>query len=229
MKDMEEDYSNNIKKDLKIPYCNFNNISKSTQYEILMGLSLMYKRYPFFNHVLCSIEQEDDFIYHYNMFVFTMNSEHYYDDSKIKNDNRISGFYSITEDHELTGYYKLPEKIDCYSADYFSIVLFDGINECNVRRVIYHEFGHLLDNFLHVSCDSEFIDILKKYNLTLENSSELFAEIFSDYILGTQNVLICEVGNLVEKKYNQFIKNNIKENYSFNLKYSICLKDRSVN
>jgi hypothetical protein len=226
---MEEDYSNNIKKDLKIPYCNFNNISKSTQYEILMGLSLMYKRYPFFNHVLCSIEQEDDFIYHYNMFVFTMNSEHYYDDSKIKNDNRISGFYSITEDHELTGYYKLPEKIDCYSADYFSIVLFDGINECNVRRVIYHEFGHLLDNFLHVSCDSEFIDILKKYNLTLENSSELFAEIFSDYILGTQNVLICEVGNLVEKKYNQFIKNNIKENYSFNLKYSICLKDRSVN
>lgn len=229
MKDMEEDYSNNIKKDLKIPYCNFNNISKSTQYEILMGLSLMYKRYPFFNHVLCSIEQEDDFIYHYNMFVFTMNSEHYYDDSKIKNDNRISGFYSITEDHELTGYYKLPEKIDCYSADYFSIVLFDGINECNVRRVIYHEFGHLLDNFLHVSCDSEFIDILKKYNLTLENSSELFAEIFSDYILGTQNVLICEVGNLVEKKYNQFVKNNIKENYSFNLKYSICLKDRSVN
>lgn len=229
MKDMEEDYSNNIKKDLKIPYCNFNNISKSTQYEILMGLSLMYKRYPFFNHVLCSIEQEDDFIYHYNMFVFTMNSEHYYDDSKIKNDNRISGFYSITEDHELTGYYKLPEKIDCYSADYFSIVLFDGINECNVRRVIYHEFGHLLDNFLHVSCDSEFIDILKKYNLTLENSSELFAEIFSDYILGTQNVLICEVGNLVKKKYNQFIKNNIKENYSFNLKYSICLKDRSVN
>lgn len=229
MKDMEEDYSNNIKKDLKIPYCNFNNISKSTQYEILMGLSLMYKRYPFFNHVLCSIEQEDDFIYHYNMFVFTMNSEHYYDDSKIKNDNRISGFYSITEDHELTGYYKLPEKIDCYSADYFSIVLFDGINECNVRRVIYHEFGHLLDNFLHVSCDSEFIDILKKYNLTLENSSELFAKIFSDYILGTQNVLICEVGNLVEKKYNQFIKNNIKENYSFNLKYSICLKDRSVN
>lgn len=226
---MEEDYSNNIKKDLKNPYCNFNNISKSTQYEILMGLSLMYKRYPFFNHVLCSIEQEDDFIYHYNMFVFTMNSEHYYDDSKIKNDNRISGFYSITEDHELTGYYKLPEKIDCYSADYFSIVLFDGINECNVRRVIYHEFGHLLDNFLHVSCDSEFIDILKKYNLTLENSSELFAEIFSDYILGTQNVLICEVGNLVEKKYNQFIKNNIKENYSFNLKYSICLKDRSVN
>lgn len=226
---MEEDYSNNIKKDLKIPYCNFNNISKSTQYEILMGLSLMYKRYPFFNHVLCSIEQEDDFIYHYNMFVFTMNSEHYYDDSKIKDDNRISGFYSITEDHELTGYYKLPEKIDCYSADYFSIVLFDGINECNVRRVIYHEFGHLLDNFLHVSCDSEFIDILKKYNLTLENSSELFAEIFSDYILGTQNVLICEVGNLVEKKYNQFIKNNIKENYSFNLKYSICLKDRSVN
>ena len=206
---MEEDYSNNIKKDLKIPYCNFNNISKSTQYEILMGLSLMYKRYPFFNHVLCSIEQEDDFIYHYNMFVFTMNSEHYYDDSKIKDDNRISGFYSITEDHELTGYYKLPEKIDCYSADYFSIVLFDGINECNVRRVIYHEFGHLLDNFLHVSCDSEFIDILKKYNLTLENSSELFAEIFSDYILGTQNVLICEVGNLVEKKYNQFIKNNI--------------------
>lgn len=229
MKDMEEDYSNNIKKDLKIPYCNFNNISKSTQYEILMGLSLMYKRYPFFNHVLCSIEQEDDFIYHYNMFVFTMNSEHYYDDSKIKNDNRISGFYSITEDHELTGYYKLPEKIDCYSADYFSIVLFDGINECNVRRVIYHEFGHLLDNFLHVSCDSEFIDILKKYNLTLENSSELFAEIFSDYILGIQNVLICEVGNLVEKKYNQFVKNNIKENYSFNLKYSICLKDRSVN
>lgn len=229
MKDMEEDYSNNIKKDLKIPYCNFNNISKSTQYEILMGLSLMYKRYPFFNHVLCSIEQEDDFIYHYNMFVFTMNSEHYYDDSKIKNDNRISGFYSITEDHELTGYYKLPEKIDCYSADYFSIVLFDGINECNVRRVIYHEFGHLLDNFLHVSCDSEFIDILKKYNLTLENSSELFAEIFSDYILGTKNVLICEVGNLVEKKYNQFVKNNIKENYSFNLKYSICLKDRSVN
>lgn len=229
MKDMEEDYSNNIKKDLKIPYCNFNNISKSTQYEILMGLSLMYKRYPFFNHVLCSIEQEDDFIYHYNMFVFTMNSEHYYDDSKIKDDNRISGFYSITEDHELTGYYKLPEKIDCYSADYFSIVLFDGINECNVRRVIYHEFGHLLDNFLHVSCDSEFIDILKKYNLTLENSSELFAEIFSDYILGTQNVLICEVGNLVEKKYNQFVKNNIKENYSFNLKYSICLKDRSVN
>lgn len=229
MKDMEEDYSNNIKKDLKIPYCNFNNISKSTQYEILMGLSLMYKRYPFFNHVLCSIEQEDDFIYHYNMFVFTMNSEHYYDDSKIKNDNRISGFYSITEDHELTGYYKLPEKIDCYSADYFSIVLFDGINECNVRRVIYHEFGHLLDNFLHVSCDSEFIDILKKYNLTLENSSELFAEIFSDYILGTQNVLICEVGNLVEKKYNQFVKNNIKENYSFNLKYSICLKDKSVN
>lgn len=226
---MEEDYSNNIKKDLKIPYCNFNNISKSTQYEILMGLSLMYKRYPFFNHVLCSIEQEDDFIYHYNMFVFTMNSEHYYDDSKIKNDNRISGFYSITEDHELTGYYKLPEKIDCYSADYFSIVLFDGINECNVRRVIYHEFGHLLDNFLHVSCDSEFIDILKKYNLTLENSSELFAEIFSDYILGTQNVLICEVGNLVEKKYNQFVKNNIKENYSFNLKYSICLKDKSVN
>lgn len=229
MKDMEEDYSNNIKKDLKIPYCNFNNISKSTQYEILMGLSLMYKRYPFFNHVLCSIEQEDDFIYHYNMFVFTMNSEHYYDDSKIKNDNRISGFYSITEDHELTGYYKLPEKIDCYSADYFSIVLFDGINECNVRRVIYHEFGHLLDNFLHVSCDSEFIYILKKYNLTLENSSELFAEIFSDYILGTQNVFICEVGNLVEKKYNQFVKNNIKENYSFNLKYSICLKDRSVN
>ena len=161
---MEEDYSNNIKKDLKIPYCNFNNISKSTQYEILMGLSLMYKRYPFFNHVLCSIEQEDDFIYHYNMFVFTMNSEHYYDDSKIKNDNRISGFYSITEDHELTGYYKLPEKIDCCFADYFSIVLFDGINECNVRRVIYHEFGHLLDNFLHVSCDSEFIEILKKYN-----------------------------------------------------------------
>lgn len=229
MKDMEEDYSNNIKKDLKIPYCNFNNISKSTQYEILMGLSLMYKRYPFFNHVLCSIEQEDDFIYHYNMFVFTMNSEHYYDDSKIKDDNRISGFYSITEDHELTGYYKLPEKIDCYSADYFSIVLFDGINECNVRRVIYHEFGHLLDNFLHVSCDSEFIDILRKYNLTLENSSELFAEIFSDYILGTQNVLICEVGNLVEKKYNQFVKDNIKENYSFNLKYSICLKNRSVN
>lgn len=229
MKDMEEDYSNNIKKDLKIPYCNFNNISKSTQYEILMGLSLMYKRYPFFNHVLCSIEQEDDFIYHYNMFVFTMNSEQSYDDSKIKDDNRISGFYSITEDHELTGYYKPPEKIDCYSADYFSIVLFDGINECNVRRVIYHEFGHLLDNFLHVSCDSEFIDILKKHNLTLENSSELFAEIFSDYILGTQNVLICEVGNLVEKKYNQFVKNNIKENYSFNLKYSICLKDRSVN
>lgn len=229
MKDMEEDYSNNIKKDLKIPYCNFNNISKSTQYEILMGLSLMYKRYPFFNHVLCSIEQEDDFIYHYNMFVFTMNSEQSYDDSKIKDDNRISGFYSITEDHELTGYYKLPEKIDCYSADYFSIVLFDGINECNVRRVIYHEFGHLLDNFLHVSSDSEFIDILKKHNLTLENSSELFAEIFSDYILGTQNVLICEVGNLVEKKYNQFVKNNIKENYSFNLKYSICLKDRSVN
>ena len=229
MKDMEEDYSNNIKKDLKIPYCNFNNISKSTQYEILMGLSLMYKRYPFFNHVLCSIEQEDDFIYHYNMFVFTMNSEQSYDDSKIKNDNRISGFYSITEDHELTGYYKLPEKIDCYSADYFSIVLFDGINECNVRRVIYHEFGHLLDNFLHVSCDSEFIEILKKYNLTLENSSELFAEIFSDYILATQNVLICKVGNLVEKKYNQFVKNNIKENYSFNLKYSICLKDRSVN
>ena len=226
---MEEDYSNNIKKDLKIPYCNFNNISKSTQYEILMGLSLMYKRYPFFNHVLCSIEQEDDFIYHYNMFVFTMNSEQSYDDSKIKDDNRISGFYWITEDHELTGYYKLPEKIDCYSADYFSIVLFDGINECNVRRVIYHEFGHLLDNFLHVSCDSEFIDILRKYNLTLENSSELFAEIFSDYILGTQNVLICEVGNLVEKKYNQFVKNNIKENYSFNLKYSICLKDRSVN
>lgn len=226
---MEEDYSNNIKKDLKIPYCNFNNISKSTQYEILMGLSLMYKRYPFFNHVLCSIEQEDDFIYHYNMFVFTMNSEHYYDDSKIKNDNRISGFYSITEDHELTGYYKLPEKIDCYLADYFSIVLFDGINECNVRRVIYHEFGHLLDNFLHVSCDSEFIEILKKYDLTLENSSELFAEIFSDYILDTQNALICEVGNLVEKKYNQFVKNNIKENYSFNLKYSICLKNRSVN
>ena len=68
-----------------------------------------------------------------------------------------------------------------------------------------------------------------KYNLTLENSSELFAEIFSDYILDTQNALICEVGNLVEKKYNQFVKNNIKENYSFNLKYSICLKNRSVN
>ena len=82
---------------------------------------------------------------------------------RFPDDNRISGFYSITEDHELTGYYKLPEKIDCCFADYFSIVLFDGINECNVRRVIYHEFGHLLDNFLHVSCDSEFIEILKKY------------------------------------------------------------------
>ena len=88
---------------------------------------------------------------------------------------------------------------------------------------------NLIDKFLHIWCDCEFINILKKYKLTFENNSELFAEIFSDYILGTQNVLICEVGNLVEKKYNQFVKNNIKENYSFNLKYSICLKDRSVN
>lgn len=230
---MKEDYSKLIKENLKIPFCNFDGVSLKVQKEILMGLSIMYKRYPFFNHVLCALEQEDDFIYHYNMFIYTMDCNYTYDDSKLVNDSRVSGFYSITDDNELTGYYEVPLKIDNKFADYFSIVLFDGINNYDGRKVIFHEFGHLLDNFLHISNDPEFLKLVKNKNIyelvspyACVNKEELVAELFSEYIIGNKtNDFINFIGKLIDKKYEEFVNYNLNNDiYKFNLKYSICLK-----
>lgn len=230
---MEEDYSKFVKENLKIPYCNFDEISLKTQYEITMGLSFMYERYPFFNHVLCALEQENDFIYHYNMFIYTMECDSFYDDSKLNNDNRVSGFYSITDNHELTSYYELPNKIDKTFADYFSIVLFEGINNYDGRKVIFHEFGHLLDNFLHISNDAEFLELVKNKNIcelvspyACVNKEELVAEVFSEYIIGDRdNDFINIIGRFIDKKYEEFVNYNLNNDiYKFNLKYSICLK-----
>lgn len=230
---MEEDYSKFVKENLKIPYCNFDEISLKTQYEITMGLSFMYERYPFFNHVLCALEQENDFIYHYNMFIYTMECDSFYDDSKLNNDNRVSGFYSITDNHELTSYYELPNKIDKTFADYFSIVLFEGINNYDGRKVIFHEFGHLLDNFLHISNDAEFLELVKNKNIcelvspyACVSKEELVAEVFSEYIIGDRdNDFINIIGKFIDKKYEEFVNYNLNNDiYKFNLKYSICLK-----
>lgn len=230
---MKEDYSKLIKENLKIPFCNFDGVSLKVQKEILMGLSIMYKRYPFFNHVLCALEQEDDFIYHYNMFIYTMDCNYTYDDSKLVNDSRVSGFYSITDDNELTGYYEVPLKIDNKFADYFSIVLFDGINNYDGRKVIFHEFGHLLDNFLHISNDPEFLKLVENKNIyelvspyACVNKEELVAELFSEYIIGNKtNDFINSIGKLIDKKYEEFVNYNLNNDiYKFNLKYSICLK-----
>lgn len=235
---MEEDYSRLIKEHLKIPYCNFDGVSLKTQKEILMGLSFMYKRYPFFNHVLCALEQEDDFIYHYNMFIYTMECDSFYDESRLNNDNRVSGFYSITDDHELMGYYEPPQKKDKRFADYFSIVLFDGINNYDGRKIIFHEFGHLLDNFLHISNDIEFLSMIKDKNIlelvgpyACVNNEELLAEIFSKYVmLENNNDFVNMIGNFIDKKYEEFVLNNLNNDiYKFNLKYSICLKKQRVN
>lgn len=236
MKDMEENYIKKfVRNNLKIPYCNLDGISKKVQYEIIMGLSFMYERYPFFNHVLCALEQENDFIYHYNMFIYTMACDSIYDDSTIYNDKRISGFYSITDDHELTGYYELPKVIDNTFADYFSIVFFDGINKYNGMKIIFHEFGHLLDNFLHISNDKEFLELISNKNIKLDNKEELVAEVFSKYILSLlghekdNNDFVMTMGKFIDEKYNLFVENNIdNNNYQFNLKYSICLK-KDVN
>mgnify|MGYP004467342031 CR=1 FL=1 len=241
---MEENYFNEfVKNVLKIPYCNFDGVSKKVQYEMIMGLSFIFERYPFFNHVLCALEQEKDFIYHYNMFIYTMACDSFYDDSKISNDKRVSGFYSITDDHELTGYYELPQVIDESFADYFSIVLFDGINDCDGRKIIFHEFGHLLDNFLHISNDSEFLRLVENKNVyelvspyACINNQELVAEVFSKYILSLlgyekdNNDFVMIIGKFIDEKYNSFVENNIdNNNYQFNLKYSICLKKKDVN
>ncbi len=234
MMDMEEDYINKfVRNNLKIPYCNLDGLSEKVQYEIITGLSFMYERYPFFNHVLCALEQENDFIYHYNMFVYTMVCDSIYDDSKICNDKRVSGFYSITDDHELTGYYELPKIIDDTFADYFSIVFFEGINKCNGMKIIFHEFGHLLDDFLHISNDKDFLGLINDKDLKSNDKEELVAELFSKYILsliGYKNdidELAYKVGNFIDKKYNLFVKDNIDNYYQFNLKYSICLRKKT--
>lgn len=230
-------YSDIVKNILNIPYCNFDNIDIKTQYEIVTGISYMYDKYPFFNHVLCALEQPNDFIYHYNMYIYTMNGKKEYDDSSLDSGSKICSFYSISLMNEYSDLYNLPDKIDNSFADYFSIVFFDNINEYNFnRKIIFHEFGHLLDNFLHISSDKDFLELIKDYDIkndifvySCDDICELVAEAFALYnmsILNKQDSsnIINLIGKFIDKKYNEFVNNNWYKDYNFNLRYSISLK-----
>lgn len=63
-----EDY---VKDVLKIPHCNFEGVHPKIAYEIIVGLSLMYEMYPFFNKVISSIGSVEDYNNMFNLLNFS--------------------------------------------------------------------------------------------------------------------------------------------------------------
>jgi len=198
-----EDY---VKFALKIPYCNFSEIHPKIAYEIIVGLSLMYEKYPFFDRIICSITQNEDLESHINTLE--------YSDKKFK----ASEYINIKRDGTYTfcEYYNnnliTPTKFDKNNISYFSFLITDKTKNVNPteikdlytsiygRAAIYHEFGHLLDTFLKISTNDKFLNLIKNHDIEKEisnyacvNNRELVAEAFKLYILATKNLTNLEV------------------------------------
>lgn len=247
MKELE----NYVKTILKIPYCNFDGINPKIAYEIIVGLSLMYEMYPFFNRVICSIENIDEYINHVNLLSFSdrnnmesmMPTPYHSFDSD--DPNTIYGFAFYSDTNDLNEY-KLPIVINRNFADYCSLIIFKNVKQVDVSKIkdlsktnygrfgIYHEFGHLLNFFLHISSSDKLKEIIKGHNIVEEisdyattNNSELVAEAFASYIFSKRKLtklekilgktqfcktdykvtpLVEKIGNLIDDEYEKFTR-----------------------
>ena len=228
-----------IKNILKIPYCNFEGIHPKIAYEFIVGLSLMYEMYPFFNKVICSIEQEKDLEAHVNILKNLENSDDYFEITT--NKKYIYGFYSRILFSKNILFMNMTNYIP-----YFSCIIFDKVKNIDIQSIdnfilsnygrfgVYHEFGHLLDNFLNISDNKELDKIISNYNIETEISKyansdkrELVSCAFSRYIYSKRQLtkleneigvndfnnieykssnLVNEIGNFIDDEYKKFVK-----------------------
>lgn len=246
-----EDYVRNI---LKIPYCNFSDTNNRIVAEIVYALTELYKKFPFFDHVLCCIGNFEDVKEHINLINFSQDKYIEGDNIEVKEfDFNISQsclyFLTAFAHNNDNGYYICSKKED-HHADYFSITINDLVKKKDISNIpdisttrigrfsIYHEFGHLLDIFLHISDSEEFQRIIDGHNIEKEVSNyatnsnkELLAEAFSYYlyikekITWGSNELVKEIFELVNNKYIEFISTHSKDKYCFNKRYSLSNTD----
>lgn len=235
-----------VKKVLKIPYCNLDGFNPTIAYEIIVGLSLMYEMYPFFDRVICSIESMKDFRDHYNMLAFSNkkqfeNSKCNYTDFE-KEINNVNIIYLFAKAYCCDTFASRKINVN-FAKKYFSLITFDknknviipNLEATNLGRLgIYHEFGHLLDWFLNISCNEKFLELIKGHNISKEvsnyattNNEDLVAEAFARYIfykrrlttleksIGRTNFsnikpkesqLVNEIGKLIDLEYQKFVK-----------------------
>lgn len=231
-----KEFEHIIKRELKIPFCNLDGISKDVVAEIIIGLKQLYNLYPFFKNVICAIESIEDFKDHDNILEFSdlYDFEHnncvYDRNARLCNDefeyminmrrNKEDTFCSIVIGNFSSNLIKYSD------IDY-------PCSSCG-RFGIYHEFGHLLDEFLNISCSVEFSDIIKNYDIKNEISEyactskdELLADAFAFYLLNKliddnpiindishpinidnlkSNEFIEKIGKLVDRKYQNFVR-----------------------
>ncbi len=249
-----------VKNILKIPYCNFSNTDNRIVSEIVYALTKLYKEYSFFDRVLCCIGEFKDVVDHLNLIHFSQTK--YMGNNKIdvnefqwnlaKYNNPGTWYFFTSMAYSNNGYYTFSDKLEDHYADYFSITISNATQKKDISNVtdisttiigriaIYHEFGHLLDFFLHISNSEEFQKIIAGHNIEKEvsklatkSNQELLAEAFSQYLYIKEKVmepwgpndLVNQIGELVNKRYKGFINNHSKDNYCFNKRFSISNTD----
>ena len=206
-----------VKGVLKIPYCNFEGLDPKIAYEIVVGLSLMYEMYPFFNRVICAINQIEDYEAHINMLDYIYNDNPIYHEAK-EDKNGVYGFHTHIKEFSDSS-----PIIDRSYNPYFSLLIYDNVKNVDISNIqnlfissygrvgIYHEFGHLLDVFLNISNNEKFKTLISNRDIKKEvseyactNNHELVACAFSRYILSKGNL------TALEKNLGKFEFSNIE-------------------
>lgn len=246
-----EDYVKNV---LKIPYCDFSDINNRIISEIVHALTLLYKKYSFFDRVLCCIGTPEDVKAHIELIYFSQ-PKYIGGDEFDVNDfpwdlNKLTSWFAFTTMAHSDGrYYVASKRLEDNYANYFSITIYDVVKKADIsnrddisathvgRMPIFHEFGHLLDFFMHISDSEEFQEIIAGHDIEKEvskyattDSRELLADAFMQYVYIKEkswepNNLINQIGELVDKKYIEFINTHSKEKYCFNKQFSISNTD----
>lgn len=215
-KDMR-DFEEYIKNVLKIPIVNLEGIDENIAFEIIVGLELMYEKYPFFNKVISSVEDFDSYVAHQNILINTplipklLNVDYLKFNSLKTNKDVICSFiYPIKYDNDK------PIFIKKGFTDYFAIVLRNAkVNKkYKFRCTMYHEFAHLMDSFMHISTSNEFLSLIDGHDIkkevseyATENNEELLAEAFMYYIFYQKQL------SKLEKELGINIYNDIKDNH----------------
>lgn len=86
----------------------------------------------------------------------------------------------------------------------------------SLKGQVFHELGHILDEYLGISKSQDFLQFLESRTITLDvikkevseyaatSPSEFIAEVFAEYQSGKGNTLVCEMMEYIETTYSRF-------------------------
>ena len=241
-----EVYENYVKKNLHIPYVQFNNIDPSIIKIIIEVLTEAFQKYPLLINSLITIgnqEYNNDLLY----LAYCADKNNWLNWQFPKNNsNSFKSTLEVTyfENRSICYYLGLGlcpilEQIGYLNFEEYKKENPNGhiaIKNSFLKPAVWHEVGHMLDFFMGISNSITFQKIIKNHNIAKEISdyatidkAELLAESFSMYILGEENPLAKKIGLLVDKEYLRYSKNILlKEKFNVQKYYRYFKKNDNI-